>query len=229
MPDSISTKQMQEYFSGEYVANYPQLPLHRLERLVPYFSLSKIDSVVDYACGSGMLLEVLHGKVGDYTGVDFSPEFIKLATNLAIQKGYARFQFQSGDIIDFAAQHQGQFDKAFAMDFAECLYDHQFLKVFKAVYESLKPGGTLYLHEPNGNFFLERLRDMGIMSRYAQLVAIRTAPRIERLLKEIGFIDIHVQMLSHYETPLSYLHPLSYLACIGKFFEARTFLSARRP
>jgi len=229
MQKILSLQERLNNFTGDYVSNYPKMTLYRLSRLLPYFSLEPDDIIVDYACGSGMLAEIIHGLVQKYVGVDFSSEFIALATERTSKLGIRNARFKTSDIVDFAKANEGVFDKAFAMDFAETIYDDEFRKIFKAALSSLKSGGTLYIHEPNGAFFVERLRDFKLLPRTKQVVAVRTAKQLERMLNEVGFCNIQIRMLAHYEMPFSFLHPLSKLPGLGKLFEARTFIRADRP
>ena len=75
--------------------------------------------------------------------------------------GSATATFHCTDIVAFCARHPNHFDAAFALDFSEHIYDDQFLRIFRAIHGSLKPGGSLYLHTPNAEYFMERLRSAG--------------------------------------------------------------------
>ena len=73
---------------------HPQLNLHdqrymdrllakesysRIGQLLKLIELKRDLTVADFACGNGVMLEVLHEKVGKYFGIDFSPSAIKNA------------------------------------------------------------------------------------------------------------------------------------------------------
>ena len=56
----------------------------RLEILIQYLDIKKKNSVLDFGCGTGFLYEHLKSLKfkGSYTGIDISPEAIKLANKL---------------------------------------------------------------------------------------------------------------------------------------------------
>ena len=56
----------------------------RLENLIQYLDIKKQNSVLDFGCGTGFLYEHLKNLnfKGSYTGIDISPEAIKLANKL---------------------------------------------------------------------------------------------------------------------------------------------------
>ncbi len=220
---------LQQSFSGNYVTQFDDTPLNRLSRLLPYFDLKRSDVVVDYACGSAKLLPLIYPSLKGYVGVDFSSDFIELATKKAVVSGFQNARFELSDLGHFGNANPDAFDKAFAFDLGNFLSKEEYSRIFKGIFSSLKSGGVLYYHEPNGGFFLERLRDTGLIGRNSMVVKVRTRREIEALLGEAGFRDIKVTMLSHYLKPLSYFHVLSRLPLgIGKLFEARIFLSAQK-
>lgn len=223
-----SAGELKNFYRGEYVAKYLDKPISRLRRLLPYINLSRSDEVADFACGSGMLLELIHGKIAHYWGVDFSEEFIEVAKREALRKDLGGASFECAEIVDFCSKHQGYFDKAFALDFSEHIYDDNFINIFSAVFRSLKEGGRLYIHTPNGDYFLEILKKKGFLKQFTEHVAVRNAGAYVKLLREVGFTSVNVHFLAHYVRPLSYLHFLSHIPLAGRIFQARLFIECRR-
>src|SRR5258707_976922 len=98
-----------------------------MRRMLPLFDLSRDDAVADFGCGNGVLLELVSPIVREYTGVDFSEEFVRAAERRRDALGIRNGTFHCGDIVSFCDEHPNRFDAAFALDFSEHIYDEQFL------------------------------------------------------------------------------------------------------
>lgn len=206
--------------------NSGQSPM-RLERLLARIALDPAADIVDYGCGNGLLMQHLAPRVHSYTGVDFSEPFIAAARarQQALHIGNAVFACE--DIQRFAASHAAQFDAAFAMDFSEHVYDADWLVILRSIRSTLKAGGVFYLHTPNLDFLIERMKQHGILLRqFPEHIAVRTPEHNMRLLHEAGFTAVTVSLIAHYNI-LQLLHPLSFLPWIGKYFKARIFIQAQ--
>lgn len=216
--------------SGEYVDRYVRKPLTRLERLVPLMDLKPTDTVADFGCGDGMLAQLIDGKIAAYHGVDFSQDFIDAARLRASRAGLSRAEFHCADIVAFCRANEATFDVATALDFSEHIDDATFVDTFSAIRQSLKPGGRLYLHTPNLDFFLERAKDIGIIPQFPEHIAVRNLRQNTDLLAQSGFDRtlIRGQALPHYNV-LKIVHPLRVLPAVGRLFEARLFITCRIP
>lgn len=217
-----------ELHSGAYVEDYERKPLSRLERLVPLMHLGPKDLVADFACGNAMLLPLIHDRVGQYHGVDFSPDFIASARRRAEANLITNCNFYCEDIVSFCDQHRGMFDVATAFDFSEHIDDDDFVRFFGAIRASLRDGGRLYLHTPNLTFFMERMKQHGILTQFPEHIAVRDAAANLELLALAGFAPerINVRRIAHYNV-LKALHPLRHLPLIGDMFAARLFIECR--
>jgi 2-polyprenyl-6-hydroxyphenyl methylase / 3-demethylubiquinone-9 3-methyltransferase len=222
----LPTGVLMDMHGGHYAQSYERKPLSRLRRLVPLFHLTGNEEVVDYACGNAMLLELLHSRVRRYVGVDFSADMLKLASARAERLAIKHSVFCLEDILAFAGRHVSQFDVAFAMDFSEHVYDEQWLDLLRAMRSTLKPGGRLYLHTPNGEYFLEILKDRGVLAQFPQHVAVRSPAHNRRLLEAAGFARVDIRQLSHYEVRQKPFSALAWLPVVGRYFLARLFITA---
>ncbi len=212
---------------GEDYVNSFRTSTYRLDRLLPYIDLPPNSSIVDYGCGNGMLMQLLSEKVKSYTGVDFSAPFIVAANHKKQSFGIQNAEFHCADIHDFAKANHEKFDAAFAMDFSEHVYDEDWLRILISMRQTLKPGGALYLHTPNGEFIIEIMKQHNfILKQFPEHIAVRDVEQNERLVKEAGF-NVTTRLMPHYNI-LKYLHPLSYLPAIGKYFKARIFMKAEK-
>jgi len=211
--------------SGAYVKMYESKPISRLARLIPLMRLQGKERLADIACGNAMLLPLIHAKISHYDGVDFSEDFIVSAKSRAEKHKVTNCSFHCQDIMNFCAEHPETFDLATAFDFSEHIEDEAFLSIFKAVRDTLIPNGRLLLHTPNLNFFMERLKDWGILHQFPEHIAVRNQLQNTRLLQRCGFApeNIHVRVLPHYNI-LRLTHPLRHIPVFGRLFEARLFI-----
>lgn len=215
--------------SGEYVDRFEKgQSTYRLERLLPYINLTPTSIVADFACGNAMLLPLLFDKVASYHGVDFSPEFIAKCKTKMLALGIQNAEFACKDINEFCQEYCETFDASFAMDFLEHVCDDELLRILKSIHSSLKPGGRFYAHTPNARFFLEIAKHHNFLVRqFPEHIAVRDIGETTRLFECAGFEIERIEFLSHYNA-LRVLHPLSFLPLVGKFFQARLFVVARK-
>ena len=200
----------------------------RLNNLLKSVKFNPEFSVVEYGCGNGLWGELIQDKVEFYTGVDFSEQFINLAKKRHEKLKVKNSKFSYNDILKFSEEHNNEFDQAFSMDFSEHVYDNDFMSIFAAIRNTLKPNGTLYLHTPNGAYFLELFKKHGILKQSLGHIGIRNAKEHITLLEKIGFKNIEIYYLPHYIKLLSVFHFISYLPIIGKYFKARLLIKCKR-
>lgn len=214
--------------SGDYVARYNRKPLSRVRGLTRYMDIAEESEIADYACGNGMLLQALGDRRGGYYGVDFSPEFVDAAEAWAARSGLRNCRFYCEDIVTFGTRNPGRFDRATTLDFSEHVTGEEAIPIYSAIRTSLKPGGKLYLHTPNLDFFIERLKHRGILRQFPEHIAVRNGRGTAELLIRAGFPadGIKLRYVPHYNI-LKLLHPLSLIPGIGKYFRARVWIEAR--
>src|ERR1700692_748683 len=172
-----SEEELHAIYDQSYVDQYDPHAVKRMQRMQPFFELSGDETVADFGCGNGVLLELIGPRVREYVGVDFSEAFVRAAERVRDARGIRNGTCHCGDIVAFCAQHPNEFDAGFALDFSEHIYDDQFLLIFSAIHGALRPGASLYLHTPNGEYFMERLRARGVLRQIEGHVAVRDARR----------------------------------------------------
>src|SRR5262245_28337576 len=128
----LSDEELRAIYGPEYVSQYDPHALVRMRRLVPFLELSSDQTVADFGCGNGVLLELIGGRVHEYVGIDFSQAFIRAAEQRRDARGLRNGTFHCSEIVSFCAQHPNRFDAGFALDFSEHVYDDQFLSMFRA-------------------------------------------------------------------------------------------------
>lgn len=225
----VHVKNLQDLYNDEYVEKFEkdQSPL-RISRLMPYIYLQKYFEVADFGCGNGMLLDCIHNQVRTYYGVDFSGRFIIAARNRQKKAGISNAEFFHESIESFCSRNPEKFDACFVMDLAEHVYDKEWAEILTAIHRSLKPGGILYLHTPNGEFFVEILKKKNILlHQFKEHVAVRDVSQNTQILKNAEFLIHEVKLLPHYNI-LRYIHFLSFSPFFGKFFKARIFIIVKK-
>lgn len=221
-----SNEELKKLHGEKYVKSFEKKPAFRLERLIDSIHLNNSYSVVDFACGNGMMMPLVAHKVNKYTGVDFSEPFINAAQKKMNDLSILNAQFICSDIVEFCSRNENNFDVAFAMDFSEHVYDADWLIILRAIKGSLKHNGKLYLHTPNANFFLEKMKNKNIIvKQFSEHIAVRNPEENQLILEKAGFRVSKMDLIPHYNI-LRYLHPLSAIPLIGKYFKARIFIEA---
>lgn len=217
-----SPEELRDLYREEYVGVYRKKDTRRIARILSRLCLRPNATAVDIGCGNGMLLDLLKGRIRAYHGVDFSSEFIAEARRRHPETEGVVFHCES--INDFCRRHPKRFDYAFALDFAEHVYDEELVDILASVRESLRPDGRLYLHTPNLDFIIEQMKDRGLLRQFPEHVAVGNFPQYEKLLRQAGFSGIRRTDLPHYVAAVSWVHFFSYLPWIGRYFRARLLL-----
>lgn len=225
----LSENQRRDMHSGDYVELLDSIPISRMTRLLPLMALTPTTRLVDFASGTGPLSMLVKDKVATYEGIDFSQDFVDAARRIAAEKGVQNATFHCEDIVSFCERHNSEYDIVTANDFSEHVYDRDFLQIFSAAHAILKPGGELYIYTPNLTFFWEWMKAVGLAKQFPQHIAVRNADQYLTLLKQCGFARdcMQIRYLAHFNV-LRFLHPLSHLPLIGKYFQAKLFISCRK-
>lgn len=105
------------------------------------------DRVLDIGCGYGRWAEELAGKVGEYVGVDFSGELLRLAR--ARQLPHTHFQrLAAQEISPATLERSGPFDLFICSGILIYLNDADVDRLARAVALLAAPAARVYLREP---------------------------------------------------------------------------------
>lgn len=100
-------------------------------------------SIADLGCGAGEVLAAFESfGYTSLTGVDHSPEQVRLAREIAPQ-------VVAGDLFDYLEGREAEFDLITGFDVIEHLRKDEVLACLDACHLALKPGGRLVLQTPN--------------------------------------------------------------------------------
>lgn len=227
MEDKLDLNSRRKLHGKNYVESFERAQSSkRLSRIIDRIPKGIDLHVVDLGCGSGMALEFLCDNVSKYVGFDFSEEFIVAANERKKRLHADHASFECGSIIDLCHKYPNAFDVALAMDISEHVYDDEWQEIVTAAYGSLKPGGCLYIHTPNAEFFVEMMKAKGILLRqFPEHIAVRNAEDNRNFVARAGFNNVSVEFLPHYNI-LRIVHVLSLIPLIGMFFQARILITA---
>ena len=128
----------------------PQKPLHalnpvRLRYVADRVALSGA-RVLDVGCGGGLLSEALAREEAQVTGIDLSPELLKVARLHGLESGI-KVEYREVAVEALAQETPASFDAVTCMEMLEHVPDPA--SVIAACAQLLKPGGRLFVSTLN--------------------------------------------------------------------------------
>lgn len=224
----LDRQKREEMHGQEYVQRFTnERQTSRVARLVKRAVLPPDANVLDVGCGTGILAALLALRYGSYTGVDFSEAMVQAARRRAEQQDLQRCEFLVANAVDVMRERQAAFDSIFVLDISEHVPDDEWAAIVAAAWGALKPGGNVYLHTPNLDFLIERLKQIGWIRQFPEHIAVRTGEQNMRFFSEAGYSAIRCEMVPHYNV-LRWLHPLARLPVIGRHLGARIWVVATK-
>ncbi|OIO06493.1 hypothetical protein COX67_02185 [Candidatus Falkowbacteria bacterium CG_4_10_14_0_2_um_filter_36_22] len=157
--------------------------------------------VLDLGCGAGSFFEHLEGLGYEVTGVDFSPEMVKLAASAA--GNLKRSRAVQGDVLNLPFESR-TFDALIAVGLLEYLpNDESFLKI---VGNFVKPGGKIIVTLRNSLCAERKLwkfyQKLGINVNKADYFYREHNPAHFKLfLESLGFKNINIRFCHFYPMP----------------------------
>jgi SAM-dependent methyltransferase len=116
-----------------------------LQRITSMLPDRRPRSVVDFGCGTGFLIDLLHDLFDEVHGVDITPEMMR---QVDLRGGKVQLHECQAERTPFA---ENQFDFATAYSFMDHLYDYR--DFLREVHRVLRPGGVFYSDlNPNRGF-----------------------------------------------------------------------------
>lgn len=117
------------------------------DTVLPLLALRTDDRVLDVGCGYGRWAEIVHERVADYVGVDFSAELLRLAAGRRL----ARTHFQrlaAQEVSAATLGSRGPFDLFLCSGILIYLNDADVARLARGLVELAAPGARVYLREP---------------------------------------------------------------------------------
>lgn len=172
----------------------PEIINQRLQTLNG-LALRNGESVLDVGCGTGLLLQMMSGEVGDsgqITGLDLSADMLEIAKQRCGELANVRLLQGSADELEFEADY---------FDVVACtqtlLYVEQVEQALREISRVLKPGGRVAVVETDwrglvlsnsDNDFARRIVDAWDIAVVSPNLPVKLIP----LLKQVGFSEIRV-------------------------------------
>jgi SAM-dependent methyltransferase len=139
------------------------------DTVLPLLALGGDERVLDIGCGYGRWAEVLLGRVGEYVGVDFSGELLKLAEARRLPR--SRFERLAAQDVRPGAFEHPRFDLFICSGILIYLNDGDVIRLATAIAAMAEPGARVYLREPmavtGGRLTLDRFPSAELKSEYS--------------------------------------------------------------
>jgi 2-polyprenyl-6-hydroxyphenyl methylase/3-demethylubiquinone-9 3-methyltransferase len=220
----------EELYDDQYYLTLP-VDSDRIEMLLRHFNLTANDTVCEIGCAAGHFLAEIAGSIHSGIGIDTAEAAISAANKRRDENGLDNIRFQQVAAQDFASDDQNveQFSYVLLMDVTEHIDDQILAEVLLAASKLLKPDGRLIIHTPNLSYWLERLKDRGIVKQIYGHIAVRNRSQYLQALSNAGFEQNAAIGLAHYRQPLRTVDlVLKWIPWIGRLFQARLFIVSQK-
>ena len=220
----------EELYDDQYYLTLP-VDSDRIEMLLRHFNLTSDDTVCEIGCAAGHFLAEIAGSIQSGIGIDTAAAAIRAGDKRRTDNQIDNIQFQQIAAQDFADDEQnvGQFSYVLLMDVTEHIDDQILAEVLLAAGKLLKPDGRLVIHTPNLSYWLERLKDRGIVKQIYGHIAVRNRTQYLQALTSAGFEKNDTIGLAHYRQPLRTLDLLlKWIPWVGRLFQARLFIVSQK-
>ncbi|MCM2266172.1 MAG: methyltransferase domain-containing protein [Elusimicrobiales bacterium] len=210
-----------DYFTSE--KNFgeigsPDTPFqrYRISKILGIYDPGPGEAVLDLGCGWGTMEKVLHSRVREITGVDYSAKSIELCERAFKGLAAPNVKFVRADAsatgLDSAA-----YDTVFCADLVEHLYPEVFEKMLAECRRLLKPGGRLVIWTDCRDSLLTILRENDIfLAKDVAHVDYKTLEGLKASLAAAGFTtekayyaESHIPVFSLLEKALLPYCPLA--------------------
>ncbi|MBX6363609.1 MAG: methyltransferase domain-containing protein [Gemmatimonadetes bacterium] len=143
--------------------------------------------VLDVGCGMGTFtVEAARRGATSAVGVDFAPEAVATAREVAAAEGVRGATFIEGDATALPFPPESR-DVVLAADVTEHLDDATLGAVLAEALRVLRPGGALVIYTPEASHLFERLRDLGAMRQDPSHIGVRSAAELVDAVRAAGF------------------------------------------
>lgn len=219
-----------DVYDDQYYLNLP-VDSDRIDILRRLLDFGRGDKVCEIGCAAGHFLAAIAPDIGSGIGIDTAAAAIRAAQRIRDESGHAHISFEQVSAQDFVRQ-QGRvasFDYVLLLDVTEHINDQVLADVLRAAHQLLKPGGQLVVHTPNLAYWLETLKDKGILRQLDGHIAVRNEKHYRELLRQAGFDQLRIEGLAHYRQPLRLVDSvLLGIPYVGRVFRSRLFITATK-
>lgn len=151
--------------------------------------------VLDVGCGMGTFtVEAARRGAASALGVDFAPEAVATAREVAAAEGVSGAVFTEADATALPLPPES-LDVVLAADVTEHLDDATLAGVLADARRVLRPGGTLVLYTPEASHLFERLRALGTLNPDPSHIGVRSAAELADAVRSAGFEAVRTRWL----------------------------------
>lgn len=222
---------LKDYYDAPY---FQGLPIHsnRIKQIFEHIDLQTEDRVCEFGCGIGHILLAIHKSIKYGLGIDSSEYAVTEAAKNASLIGADNIVFRPLDIVGMSSDpgHRDSFEKVLLMDVTEHVYDDVLSGFFKSAHYILVDNGELYIHTPNVEYYIERMKSYNfILKQFPGHVAVRNFSAYKQLLEHAGFAVENIIFLPHYHRVLGEIDKAGMkIPLLKKLFRSRLLIKARR-
>lgn len=220
-----------EIYDDRYYRNLPT-DSGRIGSLLALLEFGGGDSVCEIGCAAGDFLVAISPFIQYGVGLDISEPAIRAANSLKKRHGLDNIEFEEISASDFALRDKNlaKFDYVLLLDVTEHIDDTTVADVLESAKRLLKPDGLLVVHTPNLSYWIEQLKDKGIIKQLRGHIAVRNEKHYRTLISAAGFGEPRVHGLPHYRQPLRLVDQLlSRVPLLGRLFRSRLFIVVPSP
>jgi 2-polyprenyl-3-methyl-5-hydroxy-6-metoxy-1,4-benzoquinol methylase len=135
------------------------------------------------------------------------------------------FEETSAQSYASSGKRAASFDYVLLLDVTEHIDDDILSDVLLAAKRLLKSDGKLIIHTPNLSYWLELLKDRGIIAQLNGHIAVRNERHYRDLIEQAEFVAPQVRGLPHYRQPLRLVDRLlMWIPILGRLFRSRLFI-----
>lgn len=199
----------------------------RIRTLTERIAFRKSDVVCEIGCAAGHFLAEISPHIASGVGLDTSAAAIAAARSISDRGQLDNLRYEQISAQEFAAAdaNRARFDYVLLLDVTEHVDDNGTLEIFTAAKRLLKPGGQLIIHTPNLTYWLEMLKDRGVIKQLRGHIAVRDEAHYLGLLDTAGLHVLKVVGLPHYRQPMRAVDSLlMHLPILGRLFRSRLFI-----
>lgn len=157
-----------------------------LQLLIEQSGAGPDDTVLDVACGGGLVVCAFAPLVRHATGIDLTPAMLEHARALAAQKGLTNVTWQQGDVLPLPYA-----DASFSIVVSRFTF-HHFLDpegVLKEMRRVCKPGGRIVVADTDASSDPDKAAEFNRMEKLRDPSHLRAMPAAEltALFRSAGF------------------------------------------
>lgn len=175
-----------------YQDNNPELVKSRnraeTEKLLPLLKLDNTSKVLDVACGIGRWSDAITTYIGEYCGIDFSDELIKIARDRNKENHTRKFLVGAANNVENVLKEYGcgKYNRILLMGILIYLNDEEVKETFCQIEHLCEQKSLICIREPIG--VTERLTLKGFYSEElndSYSAIYRTRDEIEQIIDDL--------------------------------------------